>query len=361
MSVFHVNRCLECGVPEPLGQAQLWLNNGDIVQRIFQANRLAFMATEGLDPLFENIGAIIGTPIESMLINISARANKQYLYRIIPMEIREKIRSGQLEVIPFIDYITTLAQAFGLARYELLGYSYRGDRDDFSRHLVSDPFSLPLTVGAYAGAVSSLVGGDVGVYYEESSPGQYEFTSYWTEYPEIMREKLRLSSYAHQDGDIDWERCGTCGSPLALSSFEWHPEDGRILYKRTGRRMVLLGQAQLDPIFSALEGELGEELPRVVVEAQRMVSRQGAPSIDFLAGRDALRAELALMGLGNLKEMEVDGRGGRMRLDNACMHLIVAGAVQGGFETTFGVESSLEWELSPEGDLFLEILPRQPS
>lgn len=355
--MFPVKRCPECDIPEPFGQGQVWLDNGDIVQRQSKADRLAFIDTEGLDPLFATIGEIIGTPIENMVINIAARTNKHFLYRLIPREIRDKVRSRRLEILPLIEYITTLAQTYGLARYELLNYRYEGDEEDYSRHRIIDPVSLPLTVGAYAGAVSSLAGGEIGVYYEEISSGVYEYTAHWTEYPAILKEKIQARPYRHRDGDIAWERCGTCGCPQALSTFEWHPEDGVIRHRRTGRRVAMLGPAQLDPIFEALEGELGEELPRVVVEAQRRLARWGMQPFDFLAGEEELRGELALRGLGNLRELRMGERGARLRLENACIPLLVTGLAQGGFEAGFGVSSEVEWEFSQEGDLTLEITP----
>ena len=69
----EVSLCPECEVPEIFSAENLWLNNGDIVQRRNQNSRLAFLECENLDPLFLNIGEIIGMPIERMLINITAR------------------------------------------------------------------------------------------------------------------------------------------------------------------------------------------------------------------------------------------------------------------------------------------------
>jgi hypothetical protein len=39
------------------------------------------------------------------------------------------------------------------------------------------------------------------------------------------------------------------------------------------------------------------------------------------------------------------------------MHLLVVGLVQGIFEMAFDVNSYVEWELSEEGDLTVEVTP----
>ena len=352
-----VDLCPECGVPEPFIQGQAWLDNGNIVQRAPEGARVALVECENLDPLFKNIEDIIGVSIERLLINITARGNKYYIYQIIPKEVRQMINSKQLEVLPFIESITTLAQLSGAAKYELLGFRYENSPDDYSRHRVIEPFSLPLTVGAYAGAVSGIVGGEIAVVYKKVTPNEYIFTSQWTEYPAILKEKLRMPAYHHRDGDIELERCKTCGCPQALSLYAWQVDEGKIKHMKTGRRMVMLGPAQLDHLFDALQEELGDTIPRAVVEAQRMFTRTGFYSIDITSGEESLRAQLALRGLGNLKNFEMSDKGVRLRLDNACMCLILAGLIQGNFELTFDTDSNIEWEFSLEGDLLLEITP----
>jgi hypothetical protein len=60
--------CVECGVPDWVTWGQLWLNNGDIVQRGDQGNRLVITESENIDPLFRNIEELIGTPIDHIII-----------------------------------------------------------------------------------------------------------------------------------------------------------------------------------------------------------------------------------------------------------------------------------------------------
>ena len=68
--------CSECKVPEPFNQQQDWLNNGDVVQRANHAARIALIDCENLDPLFANVGDILGLSIEHFLMKISGRGNQ---------------------------------------------------------------------------------------------------------------------------------------------------------------------------------------------------------------------------------------------------------------------------------------------
>ncbi|MFW6113509.1 MAG: hypothetical protein ACOC78_01140 [Actinomycetota bacterium] len=70
-----------------------------------------------------------------------------------------------------------------------------------------------------------------------------------------------------------------------------------------------------------------------------------------------MRRRLALRGLGNLKEISIRRKGVRLVLENAALHLLVVGLVQGLYEQTWDTNSRVEWELSDEGDLEIEVYP----
>jgi hypothetical protein len=106
-------------------------------------------------------------------------------------------------------------------------------------------------------------------------------------------------------------------------------------------------------VAEELEKELGETIPNAVVEAQRRFVKEGFYSIDEISNEEAFRAQLALRGLGNLREMEIAATGLHMRIGNAAGHLIIAGLAQGLFDMAFDVDSHVEWEVcSPSLPLY---------
>ncbi|OFW65320.1 MAG: hypothetical protein A2V52_01055 [Actinobacteria bacterium RBG_19FT_COMBO_54_7] len=335
------------------------MNNGDIVQRLNNKARMAFGECEFLDPLFQMIEQMIGAPIEHMLINLTARASALYLAWLIPAEVRQMVQSKQLEMTPFMEGLTTLAEVSGFAKYERLGMRYENDQDDYCKYRVIDPFSLPLAAGGYVGAVTGVVDGEHAVTYKEILPNTYEFTTHWDKYPTVLKEKLRVRGHNHKEGDIHFERCETCGAPKECSDYEWLLEKGNIRHRRDGRRMVLLSPEMIDPVFTALESELGEIFPAVVVEAGSKVMKGGFNTIDLLDNEACIRHHLAFRGFGNLVEISATPKKMSVRMKDACFFLLLAGMFQAAFEKAYDVDSNIEWEITEETELQLTVTPKR--
>ena len=351
-------RCPECSVPLPFTETRRWLNNGDIVQSQNPAARLGFLECENLDPLFHNLGEIIGMSIEPVIVKLDAMATEHYLSRLIPQEIKDRVVAMEMDPISFVAPIQIFCHVIGYGKHSFLEYRYRRDENDYCVFRVEHPYSVPLCAGGGCGSLAAVAGGEHDVTYREVAPGVYEFRTTWTEYPEVIREEFPLREYRHRDADLELERCPGCGGPKALSRFHWDLDEGVITDRRNGRRMAALGPEVLDHLFQALENELGETIPRAVVEAQRRFAKTGFYSLEEIRDFDRLRLDLALKGQGNLRELEKNMRGMSMRVENAAGHLLLVGMMQGLFELAFGVESLVEWELSPQGDLWLEVLPK---
>ena len=355
----EVSTCPECGVPSSFSAGQAWLNNGDIIQKTGETARMMFTECQNLDPLFANIGIIVGFPIEELIQNITARGAAIYMERLIPEDLKELIRSRQIDLGLLINSVILYSHVLGYGKYEFVGFRYEGDSKDYYKQRVLRPFSVPEAAGNLAGVLAAAVGGEHAVTYEEVSPQLYEFTSSWTEYPETLKKKLVLRGYDHQEGDIEHERCAGCDCPKALTGFRWSIEEGTIENVRTGKRMAMLGAEFLDNVFEALRDELGETIPSVVIEAQRRFTKTGFYSIDQVQNEGEFRTQLALRGLGNLRMIRMGTRGLRMRVDNAAAHLMTVGMAQGLYEIALDVGSHVEWEYSKQGELLVEVTPVQ--
>jgi len=349
--------CSECGVPEIMTSEHRWLDNGDIVQSRAQTSRILFIETENLDPLFRNIAQIIGSDIEHMIITTARRAFGVYLKAFVPKETREKIQKKELDYEPIDAIFRDLGRMNGAGSYDFVDMRYEQDEQDYQTISISEPYSLPMVVAAHVGAIECLLGVDQGYKYEEVSPNVYNVTAFPSSHPMELKERMWFEPYHHRDGDIELERCETCGGPKVLEGYQWHPDRGVILSKATGRRMAIQSNAQLDPVFHELEAELGDTIPRVVVEAQRRFTRSGFYTMDDITDEGEFRSQLALRGLGNLKQLEMKRKGMSMRLENVALPLMVIGQAQGFFEMGFGVDTTVDWELSEERDLEVEVKP----
>jgi hypothetical protein len=351
--------CPECGVPKIATSEHLWSNNGDIVHSRAPSTRIIFLETENLDPLFRGIERIIGVPVEHMVITASRRAYRIYVNSFIPESIKEKIQRKEIDYGPLDAAFRDVAGLNGCGRYEEVSHRYEQDEDDYDTVTISEPFSIPMTVAAHLGTIECLTGVNQGYEYDEVSSGVYKITSFPSPHLEELKERLWFEPYQHRDGSLELEKCAACGGPKALAGYQWLPERGLIINRLTRRRMSISGNALLDPVFEELEQELGDEIPRAVVEAQRRFTKGGFYTMEDISEEGDFRTQLALRGLGNLQELTMKRQGMRMRLENAVLPLIVIGLAQGFFEMGFGLDASdVDWELSEDGVLDMEVKPQ---
>jgi len=356
--VFEIRKCDECGVPLPFTRSHRWLSDGSMVQAMNQRARVAFLECEFIDPLFDLIGRIIGLPIDHIVVNITTRGCQLYMESVIPEEVRRNVRDGSVEppvvAMPIIDF----CHIIGYGRYSFLGYRFEGKEDDFCTIRIYRPFSVYEAAGAFAGVIACLVGGEHSVSCLEVGPKLYEFTTHWARYPEVLRERLKLPAHLPRKGQVDLPRCATCGAPRAYSRYRWDLRNGIILNTQSGRRMALLGPGLLDSVFEALEWELGDTIPRTVVEAQRQNARAGLRFIE-LTDFQGIRNQLAVRGLGELLDYRAGRDGVYLRVANPTLYLILAGMVQGAYEKAYDVESGVDWQLGRDRELVIEVRGRR--
>jgi hypothetical protein len=353
MSTFDL--CEECGVPRIITTEYLWLDNGDIVQKRDQRDRIIFKESENLDPLFHGIEQLIGVHIEHIAIDCIRRTYRTYVGLFLPRNVNELVRAKQLDIKALDDQAARMGLPMGTGKFDFVDMRYEDDEDDYYTVSVTEPYSVLMTAASHCGAIEAITGRSHGVKYSKVSPDVYHQTAFPSEHPGGLRGRLKMERYAHASGDLVLERCGSCGGPKALSDFQWHLDRGVIVDKSNQHRFAVMGPNQIDPIFKELEMELGDTIPRVVVEAQRRFTKTGYYTMRDYGNMEDFRAGLALRGLGNLKELEIKRTGLKMRLENAVLPLTLVGMMQGIFDAALHSDSTVEWELSEQGSLRLEV------
>ena len=349
--------CVECGAPAYITAEHLWLDNGDIVFKRAPWRRLAFVETENLDPLLSGVEKLIGVSIEHIVMATYRKAVRLYLQHLLPGDMPQQVSEGRVDLKEVDDLLCDVGRVVGVGDFRFVEMRYEGDEDDYFTNSITEPYSVPLCASLHAAALGAILGYDHRVVYQEVRPGLYNVTAYPDRQPEEFEQRLFMQPYEHVRGDIDLEKCAGCGGPAALADYRWHPQRGVIFDRRDNRRMALQGHNQLYPVFQELERELGPDIPQVMVEAQRNYARSSPLSIYDIDDRDRFRSQLAFRGLGSLQELTVGARGLHMRLENATMHPLIVGTLQGIFDKTYGVDSAVEWSLSPQRSLEVEIRP----
>jgi hypothetical protein len=354
----EIESCPECNVPKQFVDNHVWLAGGVIVQSNDRSHRMALIESDNLDPLYKGIEEIIGVPIERIVIETKRRATQEYIGRLIPQEMKEAILKKELSVEPMIEALNATSSVMGYGKTSLVAYRFEQDDEDFVTERIENPYSMPLWCGDLTGSSEAVTQMDNTVTYERVSENTIEVTTRPSEHPPELKERLQLKEHAFTEGGIELEICPTCGGPAALATFEWRTERGVIISKDTGRRVAMLGPHYQEAIFDELERELGETIPKVIIEAQRRFVKTGFYSIKELQDEEAFRKQLALRGLGELQEIKISEGGLKVRLKNAALHLMIAGLMQGYFETVTQSESEVNWEITGDGTLELEITPK---
>jgi len=352
-----IRRCGECGIPRHISKQVVWRDNGTAYQRRNPDHRSVFIESENIDGVFKGIEYIIGTPIERIVVESRRRSAYDYLDHMVPKKVRALV--NLVGIRPVFNQVSKIARVLGYGHVELMEAKRRRREGGYVTVRIRDPYSIPLFCGDVEAALEIFDGREVGISYQEVSPDVYEVTARYSTHPLELKERLAWREYTYKDGDVGFERCPRCGVPKDLNQFEYELDKGIIIAMPSGRRMVGIGPAALEAVFEELERELGETIPQVIIDAQRRFVAAGFYSRKELSGEVDYRRQFALRGLGNLREMEFGRDRLLFRMENACLHLMMAGLLQGFFELVNQRKSRVEWELTDDDVLTVEVTPER--
>lgn len=370
----YASRCPDCGVPAFIGRELVWGSDGVIHLRRSPQNRLVLYESNVLDNLFRGIEELIGLPIEHIVIESRRREVRRYMESVFPHWVRSSLmrineglsglpgfrRWGHLIRNPIGKAVA--AKAFQVGKVYGYGEPYWGPlweaRDVHPWRVM--PVKRPYSVLFYAAEILATVEAfecrDMWVRYEAHGEDDWLFTVYPADHPVELRERLRRRRYPFRDGDLRMERCHRCGVPRELERMEWDLDRGLIVDRDSGRRMAIFGPHAVDSVIADLEEELGEEIPRAAVEAQRRYVRSRVAQENWRRRGTTFARMAALRGLGYVDDFAVDEKRLRVILVNSCMPYLCVGMAQALYELAMGKErSQARWELSGDGVLEITV------
>lgn len=332
-----------------------WLSNGTIVQRKNPHHRMIFIESENINATCRNIEEIIGHPIEQLLIEAKRKATYEFIDHLLLSGVKTISRHVGARIIARA--VTTLGGTMGYGKIKLGVVRRIHGRDDYVTFVVENPYSLPLFCGDMAGAVNAVDRREVAVSYTELSPGIFEITGRVSRDPVGPKDRLEGRRYAYRPGDLEIKRCAECGGPLYLSQYAWDVELGIITSRVSGHRKVIVGPAALEAVIDELVKEYGSVVSEAVVEAQRRFVTTDYYSLEEARSEEGLRRHLAMRGLGNLREMKWNGEQLTLRLENACLYLVLAGLVKGVYELATGKNAGIAWDMDAKGSFVAQARP----
>ena len=345
--------CRKCGVPLVVGKDLVWKDNGIIVQRRDPDHRIIFMESENLDGLFQYIEKSIGSPIEHIIIESVRREARRYVENSIPALLTKL--GHRLSATLIIDKTVDIGHGFGMGQIEIVEKHFSTKGNDYMTVEIIQPRSITQFCGELLGAFEAATGRDGLVEYEKTGDNAYRIMVRSGEHPRELEEYLHVGKYSSRQGDMRFDRCSACNTPLDISYCDWDMKRGLIFNRGNQRRMSLYGPGPIEAVFKDLERELGEDIPNLAIEAQRRyvknaMREEGGKRVS------EYRYMYALRGLGYLSSVETSDGFVTATIFNPCVLPILIGTVQGLYELSAERDCSLHgWSLSTEGDLEITI------
>ncbi|RJP27704.1 MAG: hypothetical protein C4536_13385 [Actinobacteria bacterium] len=350
--------CGECGVPLGIASNLNWNANGTITQKGDPRHRLVFFESDNLDRLWNRLSQILGVTTEhiwEVVIGSKSRATRAFLHRTLPWGV-----SFLAHFVGYRSMIKTIESqglVMGYGKITVGGQYPRRGRPERVTVYIEDPYSLPFFCGDFKGAAEVLEKRWAGIDWQalDSRRHQVDVTMREARLEDesfMLREEI-----AGKPGDMGYELCGTCGTPLDLRQFTWDLEAGIIRDSRSGRRLAFFGTAGMLAVFDELVHELGERVIDAVIEVERENALAALSVEEARSGYQGLRYLAAIRGLGLISSLEMEGDRLTLRMSNPSLPGYIVGLAVAVFELVSGRRGKPAWSIEPDTDLYVEITP----
>lgn len=345
----RIKRCSYCGVPRDFSKGNVWNNDGTITQARNPDHRVFFYEADGLDKLFRRVEELIGLPLDRIIVEGKRKGSLEYIQNVYPGYKRVLLRAFRGKVY---QSIADIGAIFGLGHYELLEFKKR----EYIKVYCRNVYSLSLFSGDLIAVFNFVEGIPADLRIEEKEHGYVVTVVRGKEYEELV-SRLDMERYPRIPGDVGHERCPECGVPLDLKEYTWDLEEGVITDTVTGRRMVFSGPREIEAIMHELESELGEEISKTIVEAQRLYIKETLQQAEFERSSQYLFRQFAKRGMGNPVSFDLSEEGMQAVVENAIVPLLLAGMLQGIYELVTGSRSSVDYRMDNNGTFHVKVKP----
>ena len=347
-----IKSCSYCGMPKEFSKENQWNNDGTITQAKNPDRRQSFLEADNLDNIFRRIEGLLGVPVERILIEGRRKPVTEYLQGSFSGLKRAIVRAFFRRRV--YEMIADIGAVFGLGHYELAEFK----KGEYIKVYGRNIYCIPMLCGDLVGVFNFVEGLPADLSIEEEDGGYIITVVKGEEFEEEIATRLESVDLPRKPGDIKFDRCPECGVPIDFKDYTWKLEEGIIIENATGRHMIAAGPSEINSVFRELEAELGEDIPRMIVECQRQYILETLQEREVKQDTEYLRRQLAVRGMGNLVEFDLDDNRTKAVVENASLPMLVAGILQGIFELISGVESDCEYSWSEDGTLEVTVSTR---
>ncbi|MBN2027260.1 MAG: hypothetical protein JW854_10935 [Actinobacteria bacterium] len=351
-------RCKVCGVPKMVSRMNRWMSNGTIVSRGDQRIRQVFFEADLLPELRRRISEGLGFPVNRIFYEAQRNATRI----VIAALLKTHVIKATLRIPPLkqgaVRFFNNMAWMTGTAHSRTV--EYHGGKFGVAR--MCNPWDLDLMAAVVVGAFEALEGKPLRSFWKKDGD-EYLLRVEVTEAKPELSARLEVEYPPLKDGDYRHHRCPRCGVPLDIRHMEWREDEGLIIDKRRGIRMLNWEGFTLSLVTRELVRELGDEVIPIIVDAERDYTKKMLEDLGLIGSSDETRGDLLqemlsllpLYGLGLATDVEYTSGGVlRVWVDNAYSDLFMAGRLAAFYEAMEGKRARVDWsETGPSSVSYL--------
>jgi hypothetical protein len=324
------------------------MTNGTIVNARVPRVRHVFMEADFLPELRRRISDGLGFPVNRIFYEAernSVRITVEAFLKAPMLRVAARVPVFRRAAV---HYFNNLAWETGTARSRTV--AYHSGRYGLAR--MHNPFDLDLMAAVVVGAFEALERKPFRSFWKKENGAYLLRVEVAPEKPELS-QRLEVEYEPIKDGDFHLRSCPCCGLPLELSHLEWNEDEGIILDRRRGIRMINLDGYTTILVNRELVRELGEDVVPIIIDAKRDYTLRMLEDIgarfeeDEERRRELLQDMLSLLplyGWGLASELEyMPGGTLRVWVDNPFDEYLIAGRLAAFYEAAEGKRARVEW------------------
>jgi ribosomal protein L37E len=359
----HYKRCSVCGVPKIVSRMNRWMPNGTIVSRGDPRIRQVFYEAEMLPELRRRISEGLGFPVN----RIFYEAERNSVRIVIAALLQSAAIRTTLRIPPFkhgaVRFFNNMAWMTGTASSRTV--EYHGGKYGVAR--MRNPWDLDLMAAVVVGAFEALEGKPLRSFWKKED-GEYLLRVEVTEKKPELSARLEVEFSELKGGDYRHHRCPRCGIPLDIRHMEWQEDEGLIVDKRRGIRMLNWEGLTLSLVTRELIRELGDEVIPIIVDAERDYTMKMLEDLGLTRPSEETRSDLLqemlsllpLYGLGLATDVEYTSGGVlRVWVDNTYSEHFMAGRLAAFYEAMESKRARVEWSQTGPSSVSYILAPEE--